>query len=644
MSHLLFQRMAASNSGPWGPMPGGKPSGSVPQAASRPAPAVITLDDERRRYENVEQARRAQDRFLNSLSHRPNQITPPPPAAHGHMRPRMPPAHSPSGLKKSEAMPGMGHLPPLPHPHGMGHHVHPGHPGPPPPLTPIQSGYNKVPQGHPAQHSGVSFKPYDFPRRDQVSPRGGGGAYPNYPTAYSAPPISRSPAGVPAQAQVVNVYSKQPGSLPSRPESLPPTVGGGATAAPHVNGPPPAHSSLPTSSHKIPQYLPPPLASGGHSQGSVTPSVRQPLPAPPPIAHHPLSNATNSHDDQPLDLGFAPKRKYEEESNPEAGHHHKLFKSEVKSESGSEAGNGLLMRVSEPSALQTTETPSSITTIPNAMHTNSQIKIEPKEESSSSSSPKYVHKLKKAWIKAYTDTGDSNPSPASTPGTNRATPSPAPSNSSSKSTTKNSTKKVNGIHSKDDQSPDPAADESSDSSQAKSKSKSGSVKGSSKARGSGTSSARSTPRLKKTSESDSDNSKDSDVSSRKSGSKGGRGRGRKPGHKKAVTTNGPKAAVASNTLKANNEDNEDHEDRISNSIKKEKENPFNNPPISVLKKTGDSFLQDADCFKVAPKLTKCRECKWSQHNKNAGSSTSIFCRYDKCQNYLQDTQERSLSR
>ena len=121
--------MAASNSGPWGPMPGGKPSGSVSQAASRPAPAVITLDDERRRYENVEQARRAQDRFLNSLSHRPNQITPPPPAAHGHMRPRMAPAHSPSGLKKSEMPGSMGHLPPPPHPHGVGHHAHPGHPG-----------------------------------------------------------------------------------------------------------------------------------------------------------------------------------------------------------------------------------------------------------------------------------------------------------------------------------------------------------------------------------------------------------------------------------------------------------------------------------------------------------------------------------
>ena len=632
--------MAASNSGPWGPMPGGKPSGSVSQTASRPAPAVITLDDERRRYENVEQARRAQDRFLNSLSHRPNQITPPPPAAHGHMRPRMAPAHSPSGLKKSEMPGGMGHLPPPPHPHGVGHHAHPGHPGPPPPLTPIQSGYNKpplsvgaAPQGHAPPHSGVSFKPYDFPRRDQVSPRGGGGTYPNYPTAYSAPPISRSPA-VQAQAQVVNVYSK-PGNLPSRPESLPPTVGGGGST-PHVNGPPPAHSSLPTSSHKIPQYLPPPLASGGpHSQGSVTPSVRQPLPAPPPIAHHPLSSGANSHDDQPLDLGFAPKRKLDEESNPEAGHHHKIFKSEA----GSEAGNGLLMRVSEPSALQTTETPSSITTIPNAMHNTSQVKSEPKEQQNEES-PQYVHKLKKAWIKAYTDTGDnSNPSPASTPGTNRATPSPAPSNASSKSTKNSTTKKVNGIHSKDmhDQSPDPAADESSDSSQAKPKSKSGSVKG--KPRGSGTSSARSTPRLKKTSESDSDNSKDSDVSSRKSGSKGGRGRGRKPGTKKA--SNGPKT---SNNLKASNEDNEDQDD-LKNSIKKEKENPFNNPPISVLKKTGESFLQDADCFKVAPKLTKCRECKWSQHNKNAGSSTSIFCRYDKCENYLQDTQDTSsLSR
>ena len=608
MTHLPLQRMAASNSGPWGPMPGGKPSGSVPgTTAARPAPAVITLDDERRRYENVAQAQRAQDRFLNSLSHhRPNPITPPPPAAHGHMRPRLPPANSPgAGLKKPEAV-GLGHLPPPPH--ERIHHVHPGHPGPPPPLTPIQSGYNKPPStvsaGQPLG-AGVSFKPYDFPRRDQVSPRAGQ-TYPNYPTAYSAPPISRSPQ-VPAQAQVVNVYSKPTNSSsdrhPTRPESLPASV----------NGPPPAHSSLPVSSRKIPhQYLPPPLASGGQV---AAPSVRHPLPAPPPSHHHhTIANAT-TNDDQPLDLGLAPKRKLEEESNPEVGPTHKIFKSEsstvVKMETDN---NGLLMRVSEPSALQSTESASSITTIPNAMHTA--IKSEPttKEanEESSSSSPQYVHKLKKAWIKAYND--QDSTSPASTPGTNRATPSPAPSNASSKSTKNN--KKVNG-HSKDES----AADESSDSSTAKTgkSGKSGSSSTSGKRGGQGsTASARSTPRLKKTSESDSDNSKDSDatVSSRKSGK--GRGRGRKPGKKAANPSqkSAPKKEV------------DDNNEEDMTSVKKEKENPFNNPPISVLKKTGDSFLQDADCFKVAPKLTKCRECKWSQHNKNAGSSTSIFCRYD----------------
>ena len=66
----------------------------------------------------------------------------------------------------------------------------------------------------------------------------------------------------------------------------------------------------------------------------------------------------------------------------------------------SEAGNGLLMRVSEPSALQMNETPSSITSISNAMQ-NTQVKSEHKEKQNEES-PQYVH-LKKAWIKTYTD-------------------------------------------------------------------------------------------------------------------------------------------------------------------------------------------------------------------------------------------------
>ena len=55
--------------------------------------------------------------------------------------------------------------------------------------------------------------------------------------------------------------------------------------------------------------------------------------------------------------------------------------------------------------------------------------------------------------------------------------------------------------------------------------------------------------------------------------------------------------------------------------------PFARPSISQLKKTGDSFLQDASCFEVAPKLNKCRECRWSQAQRQKQSLANIFCRF-----------------
>jgi len=45
-----------------------------------------------------------------------------------------------------------------------------------------------------------------------------------------------------------------------------------------------------------------------------------------------------------------------------------------------------------------------------------------------------------------------------------------------------------------------------------------------------------------------------------------------------------------------------------------------------LKKSGDSFLQDASCFEVAPKLNKCRECRWSQAQRQK-TMANIFCRF-----------------
>lgn len=50
------------------------------------------------------------------------------------------------------------------------------------------------------------------------------------------------------------------------------------------------------------------------------------------------------------------------------------------------------------------------------------------------------------------------------------------------------------------------------------------------------------------------------------------------------------------------------------------------PPVGQLKKTGESFLQDGPCFEVAPKLAKCRECRWTP-NQRSKNIPNIFCRF-----------------
>ncbi|KAG5888935.1 hypothetical protein JTB14_006303 [Gonioctena quinquepunctata] len=54
--------------------------------------------------------------------------------------------------------------------------------------------------------------------------------------------------------------------------------------------------------------------------------------------------------------------------------------------------------------------------------------------------------------------------------------------------------------------------------------------------------------------------------------------------------------------------------------------PFRKPPVGQLKKTGESFLQDGACFEVAPKLAKCRECRWTP-NQRSKNMPNIFCRF-----------------
>ncbi|CAH1155213.1 unnamed protein product [Phaedon cochleariae] len=54
--------------------------------------------------------------------------------------------------------------------------------------------------------------------------------------------------------------------------------------------------------------------------------------------------------------------------------------------------------------------------------------------------------------------------------------------------------------------------------------------------------------------------------------------------------------------------------------------PSRKPPVGQLKKTGESFLQYGTCFEVAPKLAKCRECRWTV-NQRSKNVPNIFCRF-----------------
>ncbi|KAL1509972.1 hypothetical protein ABEB36_004635 [Hypothenemus hampei] len=68
------------------------------------------------------------------------------------------------------------------------------------------------------------------------------------------------------------------------------------------------------------------------------------------------------------------------------------------------------------------------------------------------------------------------------------------------------------------------------------------------------------------------------------------------------------------------------EPRAKKSKEEPPRDPFRKPPIGQLKKTGESFLQDGPCFEVAPKLAKCRECRWTP-NQRSRNMSNIFCRF-----------------
>ena len=119
---------------------------------------------------------------------------------------------------------------------------------------------------------------------------------------------------------------------------------------------------------------------------------------------------------------------------------------------------------------------------------------------------------------------------------------------------------------------------------------------------------------RKKTRSESDNNLDSEIDSdssktSKKSEVSGKKRGRKPGPKpKRIEGDEPKAKK----LKPD-------EIKVTD--------PFAKPSITQLKKTGDSFLQDASCFEVAPKLNKCRECRGSIAQRQKQSMANIFCRF-----------------
>ncbi len=133
----------------------------------------------------------------------------------------------------------------------------------------------------------------------------------------------------------------------------------------------------------------------------------------------------------------------------------------------------------------------------------------------------------------------------------------------------------------------------------------------------------------KGSESDnfSDSEKESDsskASSRQSDVGGGKKRGRKPVKAGAKAKGDESGEPRQKKLKA---ELSGAAVSTAGAAKTGGGDPFARPSVSQLKKTGDSFLQDASCFEVAPKLNKCRECRWSQAQRQKQSLANIFCRF-----------------
>lgn len=58
-----------------------------------------------------------------------------------------------------------------------------------------------------------------------------------------------------------------------------------------------------------------------------------------------------------------------------------------------------------------------------------------------------------------------------------------------------------------------------------------------------------------------------------------------------------------------------------------KGHPFATSPVGQQWKTGEIFLQDKPCFQVTPKVTKCRECRYTREQHSSNNPNASFCRF-----------------
>ena len=506
-----------------------------------------------------------------------------------------------------------------------------------------------------------------------------------------------------------------------------------------VVAPPPAHGSSAGRSsshdhHNDPRNDPRYMLPSTHLSSQKNLLHQQYLPAPTVRSSSNYGSTEHRSDDVPLDLGVSNKRRSEGSIEKETTNFHSGVG--PRKSAKLDVASGVLFKVSEPSVLITSE-PSTITTVINSALVNDartsqssslhnlsssqnlafnstseeqqsskscgdsessypQQAVSPttKSESSPTKAP-FVHKLKKAWIKAYKTNDDSSQptsdnekqsSAAQPPPTScatRTTPSPSLSNRSSTSASSSTItgkrgkrgkgvsqseisskpgtpQSING-HSasprraggtKNNKEMDYRSDGSTDSGERvnessgddgsislRSKRSTSVASGGSKkktkkttrvskitkrGRGTRTRNARGIAAVRNRKNSSEESSADeeemdsSDASKRSDVSTS-----RKRGRKKVAASNG-KSSSNKDEPRTKKERNEVEDEASENMT--ESNNPFQRPPITQLKKTGESFLQDKPCLKEAPRLAKCRECRLTE-NQRTKKMANIFCRF-----------------